>query len=244
MGQEKKLQDIVMTIAGLQKTTLIDYPGKIACSVFTYGCNFRCPFCHNPELVTKKLQKKNILSEKDFFEFLKKRKKLLDGVVITGGEPCLQKDLVSFCKKIKKQNFLIKLDTNGSFPEVLEALLEEKLLDYVAMDIKSSFDSYSEVSGGFDSFIKILKSIEILKNSKIPYEFRTTVVKGLHNEKEIKKIGRMVEGTEHFSLQNFKSCKTISKKLNKLNEFSEDEMENFKKILKKFVKKIELKNIC
>lgn len=231
-----------MVISGLQKTTLIDYPGNIACTVFTHGCNFRCSFCHNPELVIKKIQKKNIITEEEFFQFLKKRKSMLDGVVITGGEPCIQKDLVSFCKKIKRRGFLIKVDTNGSFPEVLEGLLKAKTVDYIAMDIKSSFESYKVVSGGFDSFKKILHSIEILKNSNIDYEFRTTVVKGLHSKKDVERIGRMVDGAEHFSLQNFKCGKSISKKLNKSNEFNSDEMEKFQKILKKFVKKVEVKN--
>jgi len=242
VGEEKKLQDIVMTIAGLQKTTLIDYPDKVACTVFTYGCNFRCPFCHNPELVTRKLQKKDTISEEEFFKFLKKRKNMLDGVVITGGEPCLQKDLISFCKKIKRRGFFVKVDTNGSLPEALEALLEAKAVDYIAMDIKSSFESYKKVTGGFDSFKKILHSIEILKNSKIDYEFRTTVVKGLHSEKDVERIGRMVDGEKYFSLQNFKSGKAISKKLNKSNEFSSDEMEKLQKILKEFVKKVEIRN--
>ncbi len=232
-----------MTIAGLQKTTLIDYPGKIACTIFTHGCNFRCPFCHNPELVTKRLLKKNILFEKDFFAFLEKRKKMLDAVVITGGEPCLQEDLVSFCKKIKKEKFLVKVDTNGSVPEALEALLKEKAVDYIAMDIKSSLDRYKDLSGGFDSFKKILRSTEILKSSKIDYEFRTTVVKGLHTKKDIEKIGRMLEGAKSFSLQNFKSGKTISKSLKKTNEFSRGELENFEKILKKYIENIEIKNL-
>ena len=232
-----------MIIAGLQKTTLIDYPDKLACTVFTYGCNFRCPFCHNPELVSRRLVKKNIIPEKEFFEFLKKRKKMLDGVVITGGEPCLQEDLISFCKKIKKEKFLVKVDTNGSFPEVLEALLKEKVVDYIAMDVKSSLDTYKDLSGGFDSFKKILRSIEILKNSKTDYEFRTTVVKGFHTKKEVEKIGRMLEGTKSFSLQNFRSGKTILKKLKKSNEFDVDELKKFEKILKKYIEDVSIKNL-
>ncbi len=232
-----------MILAGLQKITLIDYPDKVACTVFSYGCNFRCPFCHNPELVSEKLLEKNVVLEKDFFEFLKKRKKMLDGVVITGGEPCIQKDLFSFCKKIKGGGFLVKVDTNGSFPEVLEGLLNEGLVDYIAMDIKSSLDSYKELSGGFDSFEKILRSIEILKNSKIDYEFRTTVVKGLHSEKDIEEIGRMVEGAKNFSLQNFRFTKCISKKLRESNEFNRADLQKFEKILKKYIESIDTKNL-
>ncbi len=232
-----------MTIAGLQKTTLIDYPGKIACTVFTHGCNFRCPFCHNPELVIKRLHKKNIIFEKDFFAFLGKRKKMLDAVVITGGEPCLHPDLLDFVKKIKKEKFLVKLDTNGSMPDVLEALLSENLLDYIAMDIKSSLDTYPKLSGGFDSFKKILRSIDMLQNSKVDYEFRTTVVKGMHTEVEIKKIGKLLEGSKAFSLQNFRSGKTISKELDKSNEFNRAELENFEKILKKYIERVEIKNL-
>ena len=138
-----------MKIGGLQKNTLIDFPGHLACALFTIGCNFRCPFCHNSKLVLPAFIKKkeNHIKEKEFFSFLETRKELLDGVVITGGEPCLQLDLENFCSDIKNMGFKIKLDTNGTMPEVLENLFKNKLVDYVAMDIKSNFSTYSKAAG-------------------------------------------------------------------------------------------------
>lgn len=231
-----------MKIAGLQKTTLIDYPEKIACTVFTHGCNFRCPFCHNPELVTEAFNSKECISEESFFKFLNSRKKMLDGVVITGGEPCLQKNLASFMRKVKKNGFDLKLDTNGSFPEVLEALLAEGLLDYVAMDVKTNLEAYKGITGGFDNIDSIARSVEILKGSKIDYEFRTTVVKGLHKKKDIERISNFLEGCENFSLQNFKCAKTIVSDFTKENEFSIEELEEFKSILGKNISNVFLKN--
>lgn len=230
-----------MIIYGLQKTTLIDYPGKIACTVFTYGCNFRCSFCHNPELVIDPI--KEAISDEDFFRFLEKRKGMLDGVVITGGEPCIHEELIGFIRKIKDMNFSVKLDTNGSFPNILKIVIEENLVDYVAMDIKSSEDKYVSLSGGFDNFSKILQSIKTLRASNIAYEFRTTVIKGLHTKKEIEKIGKILEGTENFSLQNFKFTKTISSEFTKSNEFTKDELDDLAKILKKYIQNVEIKNI-
>jgi len=230
-----------MVIAGLQKTTLIDYPNKIACTVFTHGCNFRCPFCHNPELVVK--PPNETIPEEKFFNFLKKRKTMLDGVVITGGEPCLQKDIVSFCKKIKKEDFLVKIDTNGSFPEILQKLLKEKLTDYIAMDVKSSFEEYEGTTGGFNGVGKISKSIELIKNSNVDYEFRTTVVKGMHTKESIENIGKLLKGIENFSLQNFKYSKSISSEFTKENEFSKKELEKFQKILEKYIEDVNIKNV-
>ncbi len=230
-----------MVISGLQKTTLIDYPGNIACTVFTYGCNFRCPFCHNPELVLKSPSK--AIKETEFFKFLKIRKNMLDGVVITGGEPLIHKDLLEFVKKIKDENFLVKIDTNGSFPERLQELLKEKVVDYIAMDIKSGLEEYGDITGGFTDVAKILESVKILKNSNIDYEFRTTVVKGLHKKKNIEEIGRLLKETKNFSLQNFKFGKTISNEFGKKNEFSKVELEEFEKILKKYVRDVTIKNI-
>lgn len=230
-----------MVISGLQKTTLIDYPGNIACTVFTYGCNFRCPFCHNPELVIKSPAK--VIEEREFFKFLKTRKNMLDGVVITGGEPFIHTDLLEFVKKIKNESFLVKIDTNGSFPERLEKLLKEKVVNYVAMDIKSGLEEYGNITGGFTDVKKILESIKILKNSNIDYEFRTTVVKGLHKKKNIEEIGKLLKGAKNFSLQNFKSGKSISNEFSKKNEFSKVELEEFEKILRKYIQNITIKNI-
>lgn len=195
-----------MKIAGLQKLTLLDYPGKTAATVFTLGCNLRCPFCHNIDLVLPATQKDlPLLSEEDFFSFLNKRKGLLDSVCITGGEPTLQPDLAQFCQQIKEQGFLVKLDTNGSKPEVLQELLQNQLVDYIAMDIKNCPRRYHETAGiSFDqNAIKnsnnqsrllesIEKSIKILFASKIPFEFRTTVVAELHTAASLKETAEWI----------------------------------------------------
>lgn len=181
-----------MKIAGLQKLTLLDYPGKTAASIFTLGCNFRCPFCHNADLVVPLAPdlRPSFLSEEEFFSFLQKRKGLLDGICITGGEPTLQNDLASFCKKIKDQGFLVKLDTNGSHPDVLDSLISLDLVDYVAMDIKNSPDHYAQTVG-LDTPLtstspqtlllpRLEKSMRLLLQGRIPFEFRTTVLTQLH----------------------------------------------------------------
>ncbi|MBU1146080.1 anaerobic ribonucleoside-triphosphate reductase activating protein [Patescibacteria group bacterium] len=201
-----------MLIGGLQKLTLIDYPGKIACTVFTVGCNFRCHFCHNPELIDpKKVKLSEIIEEKIFFDFLKSRRGLLDGVCITGGEPTLYPDLPEFIKKIKEFGFLVKLDTNGTNPEILEALVAEKLIDYIAMDIKNSLqkDLYEKTTGGVVDFDKIKKSIEIIMKSGLEYEFRTTIVPGLHNEEDILSLADFIRGAKKYYLQQFRSGEKI-----------------------------------
>jgi len=211
-----------MKIIGLQRTSLIDYPEKITAVVFTGGCNFRCHFCYNPELVLPELLKDHTpISEKDFFDFLKKREGLLEGVVIGGGEPTLQEDLPEFCSRIKKLGFLVKLDTNGSNPDMLLRLIEEKLLDYVAMDIKAPKEKYMEVIGleGTSSFYlleKIQQSIDILKEGNIEYEFRTTVVPYLLDKKDIIKIANWIAPAKRYYLQNFKREKTINPRFTKV----------------------------
>ncbi|PIP24752.1 MAG: anaerobic ribonucleoside-triphosphate reductase activating protein, partial [Candidatus Nealsonbacteria bacterium CG23_combo_of_CG06-09_8_20_14_all_36_125] len=172
-----------MEIGGLQKVTLIDYPGRIAATVFLCGCNFKCPWCYSSELVLpEKIKKQPKISEREFFKYLKDRKKLLDGLVLCGGEPTINKKLPSFIKKIKKMGFLIKLDTNGSDPKILKKLIDEKLIDYVAMDLKGPKERYSEFSGRKVDVKKIQKSIDILKENKVDYEFRSTIVPSLHTK--------------------------------------------------------------
>jgi pyruvate formate lyase activating enzyme len=232
-----------MTVSGIQKTTLIDYPDKVACTLFTHGCNFCCPFCHNPSLVTKKINLKEIFSEKKVFQFLNSRVKILDAVVITGGEPCLQNDLLGFVSKVKDMGFLVKVDTNGSFPDKLQELLEHGVVDYIAMDVKSDLEGYLRASGVYKETKNILRSIEIIKNCNVGYEFRSTVVKGIHGIKEIENMGKLVNGAKRFSLQNFKSGETISKCFSKLNEFSKVELENFQHILNQYVAEVCIKNI-
>lgn len=191
-----------MLIKGLQKLTLLDYPGKMACTVFTAGCNFRCPFCHNASLVTDIDDDR--ISEEEFFGFLSKRQGVIEGVAITGGEPTLQPDLKDFLKKIKDMGYSIKLDTNGYRPQVLKDVVNNGLVDYVAMDIKNSKEKYA-LTCGLDSMdmAKIEESIEFLMNGKVDYEFRTTVVRELHNEDDIQDIVSWIKGAKRYYLQGF-----------------------------------------
>ena len=191
-----------MNIKGLQKTTLLDFPERLACTVFTGGCNFRCPFCHNASLVLRSSEV-NGISEEDFFSYLLKRRGVLDGVCITGGEPLLSSDVVEFIKKIRSFGLLVKLDTNGSFPEKLEYLLDEGLLDYVAMDIKNSKSKYAMTAGVSDYPEKIEKSIEIIINKAPDYEFRTTVVRELHSVKDIEEIATLIKNSKKYFLQSY-----------------------------------------
>lgn len=192
-----------MLLRGLQKTTLLDFPGRVASTVFTGGCNFRCPFCHNASLIDN-LAGDERLSEENFFAFLEKRRGLNDGVCITGGEPLLQKDILPFIRRIKEMGFLVKLDTNGSYPDALEALLDEGLLDYVAMDIKNAPSAYAETAGtDKDILPAVTKSISLLKAGRVPYEFRTTVVKGLHDQARMREIGAWLGDVPGYFIQNF-----------------------------------------
>ncbi len=204
-----------MQIGGLQKLTLIDFPGKLACTVFLTGCNFRCPWCYSSELVLpEKIKVQPKISEKEFFDFLKNRKGILEAVTICGGEPSLNEDLPDFAKKIKKLDYLIKLDTNGSNPQMLKDLIEKKLVDYVAMDIKAPKEKYPEVIGiagvsPYSLLDNIEKSINILKEEKVDYEFRTTLVPGLFKKEDILKIARWLAPAKKYFLQNFRSEKTL-----------------------------------
>lgn len=191
-----------MLIKGLQKLTLLDYPGKMACTVFTAGCNFRCPFCHNASLVTNIDEER--ISEEEFFSFLQKRKGIIEGVCVTGGEPTLQPDLKDFLKKIKDLGYSVKLDTNGYRPEALKDIVNSGLVDYVAMDIKNSQAKYA-LTCGLDNLdiTKINESVEFLMSGAVDYEFRTTVVKELHTEDDIQDIVSWIKGAKKYFLQGF-----------------------------------------
>lgn len=204
-----------MKIYGLQKMTLLDFPGKVACTIFTGGCNFRCPFCHNAMLVTE-LDKDNFYTEEEIFDFLKKRVGILDGVCITGGEPLMQKDIADFIIKVREMGYSVKLDTNGSYPEKLAELIENKLVDYVAMDIKNTPEKYAETIGVKSfNFTPIAKSITLIMNSGVQYEFRTTVVSEFHTIDDIEKIAEYIRDAQGFYLQNFvDSGNLIGKDLN------------------------------
>lgn len=192
-----------MRIDGLQKMTLLDFPGKVACTVFTGGCNFRCPFCHNALLVTK-LPEKPDYSEDEILSFLEKRTGLLDGVAITGGEPLLNPDIADFIRKIRSMGYAVKLDTNGSFPERLKAIVGEGLVDYVAMDIKNRKEKYAETIGLKNlDLSKIEESVEFLKTGAVDYEFRTTVVEQFHTVEDIRAAAEWISGAKRYFLQNF-----------------------------------------
>ena len=225
-----------MNIAGVQKVTLLDYPGKVACEIFTQGCNFECPFCQNSVLIP--ITNTGEFSEEEIFEYLVLRKKILDGVVITGGEPTVQKDLKGFIKKIKDLGLLVKLDTNGGNPKVLQELIDEKLVDYVAMDIKNIFNKYNITAGKKINLDNIKKSIEILKASKIDYEFRTTIIKEMHSLDDIISICKLV-GNAKYYLQNFEDSENVID--HSLHGFSREELLFIDKYLKDLFPNVEIR---
>lgn len=224
-----------MQIGGLQKTTLIDYPDKVACTVFLIGCNFRCPFCYSSELVLpEKIELHPKISEEEFFNFLEERKGLIDGVVICGGEPTINEDLPLFIKKIKEMGYGVKLDTNGSNPEMLKKLLDKKLVDYVAMDLKAPEEKYEEAVGIKTDIEKIQKSIDLLKKGSIDYEFRSTIVPSIHNKEDILKMAEWIKGSKKYYLQNFRPEKTLDPELEKIKPYPEEFLAEIKKEISDF----------
>jgi len=246
-----------MIIGGIEKFSLIDYAGHLSVVVFTQGCNFRCHFCYNPLLVLPtqageiKYQssdagnQKNhpeIIPEDDFFAFLKERAGKLDAVVISGGEPTLHNDLDDFIIKIRDLGYKIKLDTNGTNPKMLKDLLKQNLLDYVAMDIKSGESNYDLIVGVQPEMSDIKKSIEIMKNSGVGYEFRTTIVPEFHNEEIVKEMGALINGAEKWYLQPFKSdTDLVNKDFENSKIYTEEEMKGLLKIASKFAKIVEIR---
>lgn len=223
-----------MKIYGLQKMTLLDYPGKVACTVFTGGCNLRCPFCHNASLVLNDAEK-TILSEEECFSFFRKRQGVLDGICVTGGEPLLQTDIADFLYRLKDLGYDVKLDTNGSFPVRLKELVEKGLVDYVAMDVKSAPSRYAEAVGmkRFD-FSGVKESIGFLLSEPVDYEFRTTVVKGLHDETILRGAAALIANAKRYYLQKFVDSGDLIG--TDLAAFSDDEMRSFLKVVSPFVK--------
>lgn len=228
-----------MLLLGLQKLTLLDYPGKMACTVFTGGCDFRCPFCHNASLVIG-VAKAPKLSEEEFFAFLNKRKGILEGVCISGGEPTLQPDLKDFIKKIRELGFSVKLDTNGNNPKVLKELVGEGLLDYVAMDIKNSLEKYP-LTTGVDalSVDSVKESVAFLLSDVVDYEFRTTIVKELHNEADVESIAKLIKGAKRYFLQGFIDSGDLIK--SGFSGYDKHSMESLLKLTKQHVKTAELR---
>ncbi len=230
-----------MVIHGLQKLTLLDYPGHTACTVFTAGCNWRCPFCHNASLVLRGAEQP-VIPEEEFFAFLKKRRGLLDGVAVTGGEPTLQRDLPDFLRKIRTLGFEVKLDTNGTHPDMLRAILAEGLADYVAMDIKAGRQNYSAVTGtlrpGLDA---VEESVALLKSAGTPHEFRTTVVRGLHTDEDFEDIAAWLAGEERCFLQAFKDSGDLIGE--GCSGFTAEEMEHFLSIVRRTVPNAALRGV-
>lgn len=225
-----------MLIGGLQKTSFLDYPDKISAIIFTLGCNFRCGYCHNPELINAMTAK---YSEEEIFEFLNRRKGRIDGVVITGGEPCIQKDLVEFIKKVKDLGFLVKLDTNGCFPEILQKSMA--YVDYIAMDIKAPLDNYSKIVNVNVDEENIKKSINLIMNSGIEYEFRTTVVRSMLSKNDFDKIGDLISGAKRYYLQKFVSSKILDEKLSKDSSYTDEEFSEIVFNLKKKIEFVEVR---
>ena len=211
-----------MDIAGLQKNTLLDYPGKIACTVFLSGCNLRCPFCHNPALVLPNRIAPPAMTQGELLSFLGKRRGLLEGVCVTGGEPTLYRDLPRLLEAVTALGYPVKLDTNGSNPKMLRQLLEAGLLSYVAMDIKNAPGEYQKTCGGADVLEKVRESVEILRNAGIDYEFRTTVVKPLHTAEGMKAIGQWLSGAKAYFIQNFRDTGDLVGQ--GLSAFSQEEL--------------------
>ncbi|OPX26568.1 MAG: anaerobic ribonucleoside-triphosphate reductase activating protein [Candidatus Cloacimonas sp. 4484_143] len=212
-----------MKIGGFQKFTLIDYPGKLAAVVFTQGCNFRCPYCHNPELVYPKDFQQSIPTSQ-IFNFLKNRIGKLDAVSITGGEPTLQNKLPEFMQKIKEMGFLIKLDTNGTNPEMIEQLITSELVDYLAMDIKAPLMKYDDITKTKVNIENIEKSILLIENSGIEYEFRSTLVKDLLSSEDVEDMGLMLGKADKYFLQKFVLPAKLESKLNEFSSFSQDSL--------------------
>ena len=230
-----------MEIQGLQKMTLLDYPGKVACTVFLGGCDFRCPFCHNGELVLSPALAE--MNQEELLAFLKKRRGLLDGVCVTGGEPLLRPDLPELLSQIKELGYPVKLDTNGYRPEILKGLCKNGLLDCVAMDIKAARNHYREVAG-VDGLTmeRIDESIQFLIHGSVPYELRTTVVKGLHTEEDFKEIGPWIEGCERYFLQSFTEAGEVLEP-GVFSAFSREELEGFAALVRPHVGSVALRGI-
>lgn len=226
-----------MDIAGLQKLTLLDFPGKVACTVFLAGCNFRCPFCHNAPL----LERPEVTSDEELLRFLKARQGLLDGVAVTGGEPLLSAGLAELLRRIKALGYQVKLDTNGSFPERLQALLREGLVDCVAMDIKNAPEKYHDTTGGADVLPEVRRSAALLMQSGIDYEFRTTVVDELHEPEDFSAIGQWLAGARQFFLQCYKDSENVLQR--GLHAPSREKLERCKETLEQYIPNVQIRGI-
>lgn len=230
-----------MEITGLQKTTLLDYPGRIACTVFFSGCNFRCPFCHNASLVTAGQRPQPVMDDEELLAFLETRRRKLDGVCVTGGEPTLQPQLPQLLRRIKDMGFSVKLDTNGSRPEILRQLVRDDLVDYVAMDIKSSPTGYARLCGTAVDLAAVRESAAFLLKDRVDYEFRTTLVKPLHSAEDLPAIGQWLHGAKRYFLQQFVDSGDLIG--SSMEAFSAAEMETLRQIVLPFIPHTSLRGI-
>ena len=230
-----------MLIKGIQKTSLIDYTPYTAGVLFVGGCNFRCPYCQNRDLVLN-YKKMPTIKEEEVLNFLKDKKKWLDGVCITGGEPLLY-DITNFIKKIKKIGLLVKVDTNGSNPGLLKRLVDNKLVDYVAMDIKSSLENYDKAAGVSVDISKIRETASVLLRGIVEYEFRMTAVPSLVDKEDFKKIGLWLKGADKFAIQQFRNEIVLEERFKKIKPFSSSKLNEFKEILRPFFKNVEVRGV-
>ncbi len=222
-----------MTFGGLEKFTLIDYPSKVACMVYTIGCNFRCPYCHNPELVDETVEIR--ISEQEVLSFLESRRGMLDGIVITGGEPTMHDDLLDFMQKVKDLGFLVKLDSNGTRPDMIKEAVDRKIVDYIAMDIKSPMSKYSQTVARPVNVEAIRSSISLIIHSGVPYEFRTTVIKALISPEDFHEIGMEIKGAQRYFLQKFVPTKILNPQFLRKVTYMDDDFVSFQKIMNTYV---------
>jgi pyruvate formate lyase activating enzyme len=230
-----------MKFGGIQKTSLLDYPDTISAIIWTVGCNFNCPFCYNPQLVNGTV---DLITEDEIFSFLKKRKGLLEGLSISGGEPLLQNDIVDFTKKVKKLGYLVKIDTNGTFPDRLKELIEKKLVDYVAMDVKAPKKKYNQLTGVKTDIKNIEESIDIIKKTAPDYEFKTTFVPELLTKEDIVKIAQWLKGSKKYYLQQFKiGVPLVSSKLEKIMPYPKEYLTETLEEIKPYFKQCNLRGV-
>ena len=226
-----------MKIGGLQRFSLIDYPDNICAIVFTQGCNFRCPYCHNPELSDPD-RYESVIPEEEILSFLERRRGKLDAVSITGGEPTEQGDLTEFICGIKTMGYLVKIDTNGSHPEIMKSLIERHLVDYIAMDVKAPPDKYKKISRSAIDPALITESIRLIRESNLPHEFRTTIVKSQLDKKDIRIIAKLIRGADCHVLQKFVPSKVLDQRFLKKKTYSDEEFDIIKKAIAKYVGRV------
>lgn len=228
-----------MNFGGFQKLTLLDFPGKVACILFTKGCNFFCPYCHNSQLIDN--SPKDNIEEDEVLSFLKKRQGILEGVCISGGEPLLHDGISAFLEKVKEMGYAVKLDTNGTFPKRLKELCQKGLVDYVAMDIKNSFSKYPLTAGRDVNIDDIKESIEFLLSGSVDYEFRTTLAVGLHTSSDMHEIGKMIKGAKRYFLQNFLLTENVPDKT--LTPLDDEQIQEIAEICRLYVEDTSVRGV-